>query len=474
MIEIIQKLKLLSNSYPDRVAYTINDDSITYSDLWNKASFYGDLLQKQGSGPVTLIGHKEIDFIVAVISCLIAERAYIPIDISLPDERIKKIVSVTETDLIISFSGRIKVGDKESLFLSELESFRDCGIKASGNDTAYIIFTSGSTGEPKGVPISYDNLENFARWISGLVPLNSYNNITVLNQALFSFDLSVADIYYSLFNGHTLAALDKQDICSFDTVFRTIREKEPDLMVITPTFAKICLTDKSFCRESFPFIKCIYFCGEVLEPATVKKLFLRFPNLQIINAYGPTEATSAVSAVLITEEIANSQTNLPVGETDNLATEVEITDGEIVLKGKSVFHGYIGGIEGGHFVENGIDCYRTGDKGKIENNLLYCLGRCDRQIKMNGYRIELDEIESCIGKIDGVTACAVVPSYASSGKIKHIGAYVSGKGIDEQLIRDELKKSLPTYMIPKTINIVDRLAVNENGKTDRKALVKND
>ena len=153
---------------------------------------------------------------------------------------------------------------------------------------------------------------------------------------------------------------------------------------------------------------------------------------------------------------------------------VEIADGEIVLKGKSVFHGYIGGIEDGHFIENGIDCYRTGDNGKAENNLLYCLGRCDRQIKMNGYRIELDEIESCISSIDGVTACAVVPSHASSGKIKNIGAYVSGNNIDEQLIRDELKKSLPTYMIPKTISIVDRLTVNENGKTDRKALVKND
>ena len=474
MIEIVEKLKLFSISYPDRVAYTINGDSITYSELWKKASFYGDLLQRQGSGSVTLIGHKEIDFFVAVISCLIAERAYIPIDISLPDERIKKIVSVTETDLIISFNDRIKVGGKTSLFLGELESFGDADIKASCNNTAYIIFTSGSTGEPKGVPISYDNLQNFTRWISGLAPLKSYNNITVLNQALFSFDLSVADIYYSLFNGHTLAALDKQDICSFDTVFKTIREKKPDLMVITPTFAKICLTDKSFCSESFPFLKCIYFCGEILEPSTVRKLFLRFPDLQIINAYGPTEATSAVSAVLITEEMANSLTNLPVGEMDNLATEIEIADGEIVLKGKSVFHGYIGGIEGGHFIENGIDCYRTGDNGKAENNLLYCLGRCDRQIKMNGYRIELDEIESCISSIDGVTACAVVPSHASSGKIKNIGAYVSGNNIDERLIRDELKKSLPSYMIPKTISIVDRLTVNENGKTDRKALVKND
>ena len=93
---------------------------------------------------------------------------------------------------------------------------------------------------------------------------------------------------------------------------------------------------------------------------------------------------------------------------------------------------------------------------------------------MNGYRIELYEIESCISSIDGVTACAVVPSHASSGKIKNIGAYVSGNNIDERLIRDELKKSLPSYMIPKTISIVDRLTVNENGKTDRKALVKND
>lgn len=356
----------------------------------------------------------------------------------------------------------------------QLSSEHINGMIIKPGETFSFWKTSGSTGNPKGVPISYKNLDNFMKWISRIEPLNGYEDITVLNQALFSFDLSVADIYYSLFNGHTLASLEHQDLGSFSYVFDTFNQKKPNVMVVTPTFVRLCLTDKSFCQERFPFIRCIYFCGEVLEPTTVRKLFVRFPNLKILNAYGPTEATGAVSAVLITSKIAEESENLPVGSLGDFATEIEIIDGEIVLKGKSVFHGYLGGEVGGYFEENGIDCYCTGDNGKIENGMLYCLGRSDRQIKVNGYRVELDEIERHIDSVKGVTACGVVASYASNGKLRCINAFVCGEGINEQQIRNKLKSSLPPYMIPKNIKIVDKLAVNRNGKIDRRALIENE
>lgn len=474
MLELINKLKYYAKTIPNNIAYTIDNDSITYSMLYHKAEHYGKLLKQQGSSPVMLIGHKQVNFLIAMLACIIAERAYIPTDVSTPTERIKKIIDTTEAKLVFCFDESLDCQALSAVTLDSLEEFNQEAVPLSSNTTAYIIFTSGSTGNPKGVPISYTNLDNFIKWISRIDPLNTYKNVTVMNQALFSFDLSVTDIYYSLFGGHTLTALEHQNIENFGYVFDTIAKKEPNIMVITPTFAKLCLMDKSFCQENFPFLKCIYFCGEALEPAMVCKLFIRFPNLKILNAYGPTEATSAVSAILITPEIAESSATLPVGRIGEFATDIEIIDGEIVLKGKSVFHGYIGNEIGGHYEENGVDCYRTGDNGKIENGMLYCLGRCDRQIKINGYRVELDEIEGQIGSISGVTACGVVASSIPSGKIKCINAFVSGKGITECMIRSKLKKILPSYMIPKNIKIVDSLAINRNGKIDRKVLIENE
>lgn len=474
MLELISKLERFAKETPSKIAYTIDGESITYSELFCKAEHYGNLLKRQGTSPIMLLGHKQVDFLVTMLACIIANRAYIPVDTSIPEERIEKIFNITETKLVLTFDKTKNFKAFSAVELEALEKYSQEPLQSSNNTTAYMIFTSGSTGNPKGVPIGYKNLDNFIKWISRIEPLNGYKDITVLNQALFSFDLSVADIYYSLFNGHTLAALDRQDLGSFGYVFDTINEKKPNVMVVTPTFARLCLTDKSFCQEKFPFLKCIYFCGEVLESATVRKLFARFPNLKILNAYGPTEATSAVSAMLITPKIAEENESLPVGRLGEFATKIEIIDGEIVLKGKSVFHGYLGEETGGYFEENGVDCYCTGDNGKIENDMLYCLGRSDRQIKVNGYRVELDEIERQIDCVKGVTACGVVASYASSGKLRCINAFVCGKGISEQQIRNKLKAALPPYMLPKNIKIVDKLAVNRNGKIDRRALIENE
>lgn len=474
MLELINRLERFANETPSKIAYSIDSESITYSELFCSVKYYADLLKRQGTSPVMLIGHKQVSFLVAMLACIGASRAYIPVDTGTPKERIEKIFNITGTNLVLTFDKTNSFDTFSAVTLKSLEKFSREPLQSSGNTTAYIIFTSGSTGNPKGVPISYKNLDNFMKWISRIEPLNGYEDITVLNQALFSFDLSVADIYYSLFNGHTLAALEHQDLGSFSYVFDTFNQKKPNVMVVTPTFVRLCLTDKSFCQERFPFLRCIYFCGEVLEPTTVRKLFVRFPNLKILNAYGPTEATSAVSAVLITPKIAEESENLPVGSLGDFATEIEIIDGEIVLKGKSVFHGYLGGEVGGYFEENGIDCYCTGDNGKIENGMLYCLGRSDRQIKVNGYRVELDEIERHIDSVKGVTACGVVASYTSNGKLRCINAFVCGEGINEQQIRNKLKSSLPPYMIPKNIKIVDKLAVNRNGKIDRRALIENE
>lgn len=462
---MIEKIKEIVKRNPNNIAYKINNERITYKELWNKATYYSEYLINQGVDPVIIYGHKSISILISILSCIISNRTYIPIETSMPLYRLKKIIKSTNASLILT-ENKINLDNISIHNLNELEKYKIHKDKNNNNNIVYIIFTSGSSGEAKGVPISKDNLNNFINWISNLKPLCDYKNINVLNQANFNFDLSVADLYYSLCNGHTLISFNRDNS---EEIFDVM--KEINVAVMTPTFMKYCLLNEEFNEKNYKKFKCVYFCGEQLEKKLVNKLFLHFPNLKIINAYGPTEATSAVSAIRITKDmLINEKKLLPVGETQTFATNIEIIDNEIVLKGKSVFNGYLNNYTQGYYKENNINCYKTGDIGYIENNKLYCIGRKDNQIKYKGYRIELEDIEYNINLIDEVEDCAVIAKYNENNIVKTIVAYVVlKKDID---IKMKLKKYLPDYMIPKTIKIIDKLPVNKNGKIDRRELSK--
>lgn len=464
---IIDKIKEIVKLYPNRVAYTVDNESITYENLWDNATKYSKFLKNEGTSPIIIYGNKEINMIISILSCLIAKRAYIPIGTCMPISRINSIIKMTNASLILT-DYEINI---PNIKISKITDLSNAPIKEEDNlnNTSYIIFTSGSTGEPKGVPISYNNLDNFVTWISNIYPLSDYHNINVLNTASFSFDLSVADLYYSLCNGHTLFATNNSCLCSYFDIFNTL--KDINLIVCTPTYIKLCLLDSSFNSQNYPNLKCIYFCGEQLEINLVKKLYLLFPNIDIINAYGPTEATSAVSAIRINRKMLNEDI-LPVGDINNLAVNIEIINNEIVLKGKSVFNGYLNITTDNVYKENGINCYKTGDLGYIRNNKLYITGRKDNQIKYKGYRIELHDIENNILQIKDVIDCAVIAKYDENNIVKILKAFVVSKNKDSNYIKEKLKTMLPNYMIPKSIVILDKLPVNLNGKIDRKALSK--
>lgn len=465
---MINKIKRVVEKNPNKIAYKVNDESITYKELWDCAYDYAQLLKKQGTKPVIIYGHKNISVIVSILACIIANRTYVPVGLCTPLCRVKEIVKITNSSLILT-EDDVKIDNIDCCNLASLRKYENFKIQEQKNEIVYIIFTSGSTGVPKGVPISKTNINNFIDWISNLKPLGEYKGINVLNQASFSFDLSVADLYYSLCNGHTLIALDNDIQEDYHEIFDLMLEI--DVAVMTPTFMKLCLLNEEFNEKKYPNFKCVYFCGEQLEAKTVQKIFSAFHDLKIINAYGPTEATSAVSAINITKEMANNLKLLPVGEVSTSAADIEIIDDEIVLKGKSVFNGYLANCIGGYYKENDVNCYKTGDIGYIEDGKLYCKGRKDSQIKYKGYRIELNDVEYNINLIKGVKECAVVAKYNEDLVVKTVKAFVViDTDIDVNYIRVELAKKIPRYMIPKTIKLMDKLPINQNGKIDRKKL----
>lgn len=465
-------LETLKNG-KDKILYKIKNESITYNECYKRVLELSENLTKQGSSPVILYGEKSINQFISILSCIVAKRCYIPIDTYTPINRIEEIIKLSKSTLIIR-NNFIEVNKNiENLNINEINyKYKNKTEKYNiDNKLAYIIFTSGSTGKSKGVPITYDNLNHFIKWIMNLEEFKNCSNLNVLSQASFSFDLSVMDIYFSIYKNCTIIAVDNDVKENLNKLYNTIKNEKINFLIMTPTFIKLLLLDNYFEENNFLDIKYMFFCGECLEVTTVKKIKDRFSNISIINAYGPTEATCCVSLLEIKDEMLEKD-YLPVGKLDTSSVKVNILNNEIILKGKSVFDGYLGKNTNNCFKKYENNCYKTGDLGSIKNNYLYCNGRIDNQIKYQGYRIELGDIENNLLKISGIRESVVIAKTKdNSNVIRLIKAFVVlDKNLPEKDIKDELLKYIPNYMIPKKIVILDKMPINKNGKYDRKKL----
>ncbi len=460
------KIEALNPQYAAKAAYICGEKRLTYAKLYEKAERIAAVLKAQGGGAVAVLGNKEPEMIISILACIMARRAYVPLEDNLPQARIAAAIRQAECTLVLKNSSACPDCGIPCSSLAELEhATKKPADGGAQNETAYIIFTSGSTGTPKGVPISYTNLGNFTRWICSDEVLSGFEHPVVLSPASFGFDLSVAGIYYALSAGGTIVTVSREEQKSFDGIFAALQKNSAEIAVLTPTFMKLCLLNADFNEENFPRLRCCWFCGERLEKALCEKLLRRFPSLKIINAYGPTEATCAVCSAMITAETLAAGEPLPVGDISSAACKIEIENGEIILSGTSVFGGYIGAAErtGGRFA--------TGDLGEIRGGKLYCTGRADGRIKYKGYRIELGDIEANILAIDGVRACCAVAKRSKNGDTAYIKVFVSAEPtLGEETLRTALKSALPEYMIPKVIEFLSQLPVNEHGKTDRRLL----
>jgi D-alanine--poly(phosphoribitol) ligase subunit 1 len=246
-----------------------------------------------------------------------------------------------------------------------------------------------------------------------------------------------------------------------------------------------------FNEEILPNLKEFLFCGEVLTNVTVSKLHERFPQSVVVNTYGPTESTCAITDVTVTKNINKKIMPLPVGKAKK-GTWINIIDengnilgdgekGEIIIIGDSVSVGYFNNKEltdkkfGITSINNHeYRFYRTGDEGYLKKKMLYYCGRIDLQIKLHGYRIEIEDIENNLMKVKDVVQVAVVPKY-KDGKVNSLVAFVvyNSENCDFETgmkIKNELKKFVPEYMVPKKIVFMDSLPRTNNGKIDRKKL----
>lgn len=559
-MNILKKIRKYGEQAPERIAVRRGAISLTYGELWAYSDSLAEWLLEQGDRhPVAVYGHKSPWMLVCFLACVKSGRAYCPIDISVPENRVEMILEALPSGLVLATEPMgADPGEKRVVALEEIqclagkippkrEAFgnlteasgdplgKSGGAMSAGSgkealsvkrralseadwvqgeETYYIIFTSGSTGTPKGVQISADCLNHYLDWSVNLGSSREEKQRQVfLNQAPFSFDLSVMDLYTCLASGGTLYCLEKKVQSDYKLLLEALAESDAGVWVSTPSFAEVCLSEKSFSRELLPKLELFLFCGETLGNRTVKKLLQRFPGAKIMNTYGPTESTVAVTGVLVTESLNEAENPLPVGKAKP-GTRIEIWDqegnvlpdgekGEIIILGDTVSTGYYGKpeltkkaffrqTEKGNLPEaagsepeaaesepeaagTAVRGYHTGDKGYLEKGMLYYCGRIDLQIKLHGYRIELEDIENNIRRLPSIEHAVVLPN-TRNGKVTSLTAYVVERTQPEDeraeaaKLKEELAAFLPDYMVPKKFVFLDQMPMTSNGKADRKKL----
>lgn len=490
----------------EKTAFSYMNQSLSYERLWKESDILSEWIRKNvhNNNPILVYGHKDEYIIISFLACVKSGHAYCPIDISLSMDRIQDIYNQTKSPFILnttdsifdfpikSYSPReiIEKNIINHLSYDSVEFYeKNKRYFLKHNETFYIIFTSGSTGVPKGVCVSTQNLSNFVNWSRKFVEsCHSTEGRNFLNQAPFSFDLSVMDLYTSLVTGGNLCCVDKKMQMNVSELVKNIAEYKLNYWVSTPSFAELCLSEKCFNSSKFGELKLFFFCGERLSKKIAEKIKCRFPKSTIINAYGPTESTVAVTSMEIDEAIIQNNEILPIGvEKEGTIIKIineegkEVTGqepGEIVIYGDTVATGYFNDLEQTKKVfgkdQQGLVYYKTGDRGYRVNNILYCTGRIDMQIKFHGYRIELGDIEHNLEKINEVNEAVVIPYYKED-KIKYLVGIISSNCLENnyetrKMIKEKLRELLPEYMIPKKMIINEELPMNQNGKIDRKKL----
>ena len=483
-----------------RTALICREETLSYAELDRRSdAFAAWLLETFGDDrtPVVRYGHKEVNLLPCIYGSLKAGRAYVPVDITVPADRAVQICADVRPKAAVDFRAVGLTADRVLSPEGLEEVFRaydgrpvDPKYRAKGSDYAYILFTSGSTGKPKGVPIAVQNIENLYHELD---PWMAAEGSVILNQISYSFDVSVCSVYLGVARGMTLYTIDKPMIENLGELFEHLEKSQVAIWVSTPSFAELCVPSGKFDESLCPQLEKFLFCGEVLTHKLCDELAARFPRAKVINTYGPTEATVLVTAVEITEELRRDELQIPIGYPLPEVT-FRIVDGEgralpsgeqgeLQIISNSVGPGYFGrpDLTQKAFFEDGVTGkrgYRTGDSCFEKNGLYYYCGRLDNQIKLNGFRVEIEDVENNLVKVPNIARAAVLPVY-EEGKVQYLAAFVLLEHPDglsslkrSLAIKNGLGEFLPSYMIPRKITALESFPLNTNGKVDKKELAK--
>ena len=491
VLEFLESIKL-----KNKVAVIEEDKKCTYSELIDMSMSVGSGLSKieLNNTPIPIFMEKGINTLCAFFGSVYAGCSYSLLNPELPEDRLKKIVKVLESKIIVTdkihFEQASNIFKEEKILLIEElinekinnEKLTEIRSKMIDTEPLYINFTSGSTGIPKGVVVSHQTTINFINEFTNKFEI--MENDIIGNQAPWDFDVSVKDIYSTIATGATLVIIPKRMFSRPAELLDYLCDNKVTTLIWAVSALCLITTFHGLDYKVPTHINKIMFSGEVMPIKHIKQWIEKLPSAKYINLYGPTEITCNCTYHIVNKEMKYEK-QIPIGKSFNNESVFLLNDenkevtnegevGEICVKGSTLALGYYNNVEQTKksFVQNPLNnkynelIYKTGDLGYYDcNGELNFAGRKDFQIKHLGHRIELEEIERAMENIKKVDrACCIYNQ--ERGKI--LGFYVGSIEIKD--LKNELKEKLPTYMIPNVLKKLDKFPLNKNGKIDRKKL----
>lgn len=499
MNHVLHFLDDTTQKFKNKIAVIEEEKSCTYAQLQqdSKALATYLLYQKISHQPIIVFMKKGIYALNAFFGSAYAGNFYSLLDPGLPKERIQQIQSILDSPIVLTTK---EYESQASLIFQDTTicciedvirtpidevAISKAMLSTIDTDPLYINFTSGSTGVPKGVVISHGSVIDFIETFVDTFMFSSKERLA--NQAPFDFDVSVKDIYTCLYTGATLIIVPQTYFSNPVKLLDFLCEKEITTMIWAVSALSLICTFHALDYKVPKTVKKVLFSGEVMPIAHLKTWREALPDTLFVNLYGPTEITCNCTYHVLESKRDYTQ-GIPIGKAfkntgvfllDENDQEIQEHNkiGEVCVKGRGLALGYYKSEEQtkDRFVKNPLceayeqRIYKTGDLAYYNEQFeLVFHGRKDFQIKYLGHRIELEEIERKALQIKQVDQfCAVFDDQ------KHrLYGFYRGTIAKEELVI-QLKKSLPTFMIPGKLILVDRMPLTKNGKIDRKALLKN-
>ncbi|MBB1650688.1 non-ribosomal peptide synthetase [Delftia sp. UME58] len=481
---------------PEAPALSFGQRTLSYGELNVLANRLAHRLIALGVRPETRVGiaaQRSLEMVVGLLAILKAGGAYVPLDPDYPADRLAHMVEDSGLGLVLVQDAlRMGLPDLQGLPVVDLdlrdvdsEPAHDPEVELHGENLAYVIFTSGSTGRPKGAANRHGALHNRLAWMQQAYALTATD--AVLQKTPFSFDVSVWEFFWPLMTGARLVVAGPGDHRDPARLVSLIRQHGITTLHFVPSMLQAFLGYEGI--EACTSLVRIVCSGEALHADAQAQVRRRLPGAVLHNLYGPTEAAIDVTHWTCRDD---GRASVPIGRpisglrTYVLDARLNLTvpgvPGELYLGGPGLARGYQrrAGLSADRFVADPLDdaggrLYRTGDLVRwCADGQLEYLGRIDHQVKIRGLRIELGEVEAQLLLQPQVREAVVMARQGAGGT--RLVAYVtpasagSQAAIDTDVLRAQLGRVLPDYMVPSAVMVLDSLPLNTNGKVDRKAL----
>ncbi len=484
---------------PEKTAVIAEGKKLTFRELDLLSNKLSSVLRKEGVTRDSLVGvlfERQVWAYVAELAILKAGGAFVPFITDYPDDRILFCMSDADSGILLTTKDVVKermiegkgfkILTLEEAFGADIdeitpdESYADIEIAQSAKtDLAYCIYTSGSTGRPKGVMIEHLNIANYVNRNEKSVEIMHYAAEGRVNLAIaaFSFDVSVVEEFVPLCNGNTVVIVTETEIHNPSEFARLVNETGANGITCTPTYL-LSLLEIAESREAISRFTFFDIGAEAFPIQLYGKLRELRDDSVILNVYGPTECTMGCSAVVMDgSEIVT--VGPPIANTyfyvaDPFGNELPVgMKGELIICGDQVGRGYVklpDKTAAAFFEHNGMRAYHSGDLAAwTKDGEIRIFGRIDNQIKLRGFRIELDEIEKVMTEYPGVASSAA--AVKKSGSLEYlVGYYTALDEVSADKLRTHMQEKLPEYMVPSMLVALDKMPQTSNGKVDRRAL----